>query len=177
MTEKTYTAVIIREGDKKGPMVFKITDDLDRIEKLIGCDIVDITHRFIGDTMYRIIVDDEGLLKGRKPTAYGEEPPLVGTIIFTNFAEDGMNFRDLTVEEIETINQNLLLSPKTGDVVVGNVKFRPIKSLGIRMEVWDAAYENNYQKAEFWKLAYLIGRIDKTELKQQITVLAGGEFL
>lgn len=125
MTEATYIAVIVREHNKKGPMVFKLTDDLDRIQKLIGCDCIDIPRRYIGDTEFRIIVDDTGLLKERAPTAYGENPPLVGTIIFTNYTEDGENFRDLTEEEIAVIEDNLGQNTDNGDVVVLNVKMRP----------------------------------------------------
>lgn len=106
-------------------MVFKLTDDLDRIQKLIGCDCIDIPRRYIGDTEFRIIVDDSGLLKERAPTAYGENPPLVGTIIFTNYTEDGENFRDLTEEEIAVIEDNLGQNTDNGDVVVLNVKMRP----------------------------------------------------
>lgn len=176
MTEKTYIAAIVREGDKKRPSTFLLTDDLDRIQKLIGCDCVDIPRRYIGDTEFRIIVDDCGLLKERKPTAYGEDPPLVGTIILTNYTEDGESFRDLTEEEIQAIEDNLAIT-ETGEIVVANVKLRPKTMHGIDMKVWDAAYRNSFQKADFWRSVYLTGGIDETELKQQITVLAGGEFL
>ena len=126
-----YGAVMFDENNlKAGPKFIRMRDDLDWLQKIIECDCIDIPKRYIGTTEYRIICDGSGLLKERKPTAFGGPTPIVGTIIFTNYTEGGESFRDLTENEEDKIVENLGMRDN-GDIVAINVTLRPRYNVGV----------------------------------------------
>ena len=171
---KTYIAVYFDEDRLvKGPQIINMPDDLNAIQGFIDTDCVDMPRRYIGDTEYRVIVDDSGLLKDRRPTAYGEEIPLVGSIIFTNFTKDGENFRDLTEDEIENIINHLGQRTDTGEIVAMYVTTRPVHYYGLDRAIWEDAYAKDVELAEKLRVGHELGVISEEELRTEIEKLAG----
>lgn len=94
---------------ERGAEAVEIERSLGAYCKAIGCDLIDITCRTIGDTGYDIIVDDEGLLKGTPmvSAAYRSgEFALVGRLIVCMHDEDG-NEVSLTDGQIKEVLGNV----------------------------------------------------------------------
>lgn len=132
MTElPRFKAVFLKESGSI-PVTLNVTDDLDILQEMIGCDCIDIARRYIGNVEYRVIVDDCGLLKGRRPTAYGERtaqgdymPVLVGSLIITKYNGRGDAFRDLTDSEIKNVFDNIMFRNEDETAILVNVTGRP----------------------------------------------------
>lgn len=81
---------------------------LDDMYNAIGCDLIDMVNRQIGDKRFDIIVDDEGLLK-EKPIVSAvyknDRVALVGRLLFAKHGKKGETV-GLTDEEIEMIMSN-----------------------------------------------------------------------
>lgn len=52
--------IFLNVEEKKPPEVMEIDGELDTMKKLIGCNHIDTTVYKVGDTPFRVIVDDEG---------------------------------------------------------------------------------------------------------------------
>lgn len=85
-----------------------IPDELDSWYFLLHCDCIDIARRKIGDRVYDIICDDEGLLKERPCTmvSKGDDgqylAEIVGSIFICNNDGEG-NLISLTDDEINNV--------------------------------------------------------------------------
>ena len=79
--------------------------------KLIGCDYVDIIHRWIGDVEVEIVLDDEGVLvENPKPSGISVDgtPVLFGNLLIASgrVTDDG-ELTELTEEEVDEIMDNV----------------------------------------------------------------------
>ena len=79
--------------------------------KLIGCDYVDIIHRWIGDVEVEIVLDDEGLLvENPKPSGISVDgtPMLFGNLLIASgrVTDDG-DLTELDRDEIDEIMDNV----------------------------------------------------------------------
>lgn len=84
---------------------------LDDYYKLIGCNYVDIIHRWIGDVEVEIVLDDEGLLvNAPKPSGISIDgtPMLFGNLLIASgrVTDDG-ELTELTEEEVDEIMNNV----------------------------------------------------------------------
>ena len=84
---------------------------LDDYYKLIGCNYVDIIHRWIGDVEVEIVLDDEGLLvNSPKPSGISIDgtPMLFGNLLIASgrVTDDG-ELTELTEEEVDEIMDNV----------------------------------------------------------------------
>ena len=84
---------------------------LDDYYKLIGCNYVDIIHRWIGDVEVEIVLDDEGLLvNAPKPSGISIDgtPMLFGNLLIASgrVTDDG-ELTELTEEEVDEIMDNV----------------------------------------------------------------------
>ena len=84
---------------------------LDDYYKLIGCNYVDIIHRWIGDVEVEIVLDDEGVLvENPKPSGISVDgtPMLFGNLLIASgrVTEDG-ELTELTEEEVDEIMDNV----------------------------------------------------------------------
>ena len=82
-------------------------DKLESFYKLLGCDFIDIQERKIGNFLYDVICDDEGLLKnGCKISAFDKnfEPMFVGNLLLVNYDEEG-NTQSLSQEQIGDVKK------------------------------------------------------------------------
>ena len=86
-------------------------NSLDDYYKLIGCEYVDIIHRWIGDVEVEIVLDDEGLLvNAPKPSGISIDgtPVLFGNLLIASgrVTDDG-ELTELTEEEVDEIMDNV----------------------------------------------------------------------
>lgn len=91
---------------EKGMKEAEIEDSLKTYYELIDCDTIDITARKVGDRWYRIVVDDEGLLKMNPVvSAYTEdmEPVLVGNLVFCGAEDEDGYLTSLSQEDIANL--------------------------------------------------------------------------
>ena len=104
-------ALYLKAGVDEEPEVIEIeNEDYKEFYKLIDCSTLDIVRRKIGDKMFFIAVDDEGLLKEKPvPSAFEESlgVGLVGNLIVTGIeeTEDGDDRRSLTTAELATLKK------------------------------------------------------------------------
>ena len=87
------------------------TNGLEDYYKLIGCEIIDIVRRKIGDITVEIVCDDEGtLVEHPKVSAIdiAGQPCLYGNLLVAGGKVIDGNLTDITDEEIEYIKQYLI---------------------------------------------------------------------
>ena len=129
-----YCGIVIHENDLDRSGIIQFEDDLEWLHNFIGCDCLDMPTRYIAGQRFVFIVDDSGLLKGRKPTVYSTHlvtedkqmfvryrPELVGTVIITNVNDHG-DFVDLTDKEIEHIGYNIIENDERPVIVNFNMR-------------------------------------------------------
>lgn len=97
--------------DVKNSVVKRIEfdDELETIYGLLDVDYIDVATRRIGDHIYDIICDDEGLLKGDAiPSAFDlcGNPQLVGNLLIVKASDDG-NFASLSDEDFENLENHV----------------------------------------------------------------------
>lgn len=104
--------------------------DLNGLEsyyKLIGCRVIDIVRRKIGNRYYEIICDDEGLLVDQPIISTVNRRGgvmTVGNIIITGRADNEGNLTGLTENEIKFIQRQIMhlrtiRDPKGYKMIVG----------------------------------------------------------
>ena len=107
---------VLLDVEKRSAKAVDIVPELDTLYKLLNCDLIDVTYRKVGDKMYCIVCDDEGLLKegaivsGVEETEDGDiRPMLVGNLLFFSEenTEDG-DFVGLTDEDVQNILEHML---------------------------------------------------------------------
>lgn len=86
-----------------------ITPKLETYHKLIGCDCVDIVRRYVGGLPLFVVVDGEGLLRPNRVggIALDNEEILAGNILLFGISDDCTDFRGLTDQEVEAIEDNV----------------------------------------------------------------------
>ena len=102
----------------------EINDELSEFYKIIGCDCIDIVSRDVGDRTYKVIVDDEALLKENPQISFydmeDQDYVLFGNLIFCgNDVEDG-NLTSITQEDAEYLSKHITLCVRnryTGDPI------------------------------------------------------------
>ena len=121
--------VDVTTGEAK---VVVFEDKLENIYNLLNVELIDVTERKIGEHVYDIVCDDEGLLKPNVPSAYNGkgEPVLVGSLLLVNHDEEG-NFCDLTNEQIVELKGKI-----RGAMVVENTKVQVLQVLtGVNYDI------------------------------------------
>ena len=91
--------------------VVEIDKKLESYYKILNCNLIDITSRYIGDKLFDIICDDEGLLKENfKVSAITRSlgPALVGNLFVVKHDGKG-NERSLTKKEVEYVLERVKL--------------------------------------------------------------------
>ena len=115
MKEKMLKAIYLHDG-KFDCLDFE--DDLKVMYSLLDCETIDIVERKINGKFYDIIIDDEGLLRGKQAMpahAMSEEftdmftgqitrEKLYGNLLIVRHDGHG-NFKSLTDEDIDRIRQ------------------------------------------------------------------------
>jgi len=107
MKKKILTAVII----KKDKFIVKnIKNNLESFHDEIGCRLIDIVTRKIGNRYYDIICDDEGLLKPNYISMIDNNynPMLAGNLIICNHDDEG-NETNLSQDDIDNILENMIV--------------------------------------------------------------------
>ena len=104
------------ETDEHGPI--EVEPKLEEYYRLIGCRCVDFAVRQIGGTAYNIICDDEGLLEGKKVTAWstrrnawGEHEVLVGNLLIFGYDPDNIEngCKPLTDDDVLAIQRRMVM--------------------------------------------------------------------
>lgn len=96
--------------DGEGGKVIEIENNLESYYKEIGCSLIEIPVRKIGDTYFDVVCDEEGLfVEEPKVTAIDEgyRPMLVGTLLICHHNEEG-ELTSLQEGDEETINNSIL---------------------------------------------------------------------
>lgn len=95
--------------EKTGKVSVKdVDDDFRALQQVIDADFFDIASRKIGDKIYAIVCDDEGLLKDRRITAVNlgySDDILVGSLFICN--ELGPELASLLDVDIKRITQSI----------------------------------------------------------------------
>ena len=123
---------VFEDGTAPGPIMFE--DDIDWIQKFIGCHNYELIVRAIDGRNYCILIDDDGRLTRRKPTAINRpvvlknvmivaQSALVGTLIITRLDDNGEEFLDLTEEDIQHLESNLFMNAD-GRYLMANISAR-----------------------------------------------------
>ena len=94
---------------RKGAEPVLVEDDLEAFYKVLGCEIIDIVNRRIGDGRYSVICDDEGLYNDPTPSAISEsgDRMFVGRLLIAaaepNDDGDLMPLTDSEVQRLLTL--------------------------------------------------------------------------
>ena len=135
MTKYKGFAILEDSFDSCGAIQFE--DDLEWLHNFIDCSTLDMPSRYIEGQRYVFIVDDCGLIKGRKPTAYrgfaqaanghtdeffAIDPMLFGTFIVTKTNGKG-DFTDLSREDLKRL-MKYTMTLDEGRAVLVNVGYR-----------------------------------------------------
>lgn len=104
--KKTLVAYQIKRNGEHQRI--EMNNDLQDYYKYAECSTIDIVYARIGDKLYDIICDDEGLLKENVFTAFTlkSKVMLAGTIVVVGSNGRG-GFKSLTDKDLENIKLNL----------------------------------------------------------------------
>lgn len=97
--------------NNKLPEIKDIEDDLKVFYKLIDCRCVDMVYRAIGDKVFTVICDDEGLFEENPIISAIDEklnPMFVGNLIISNHDDEGY-LTGLSKDDINLILQQTKL--------------------------------------------------------------------
>lgn len=95
--------------EKSNPYIAEVDGSLESYYTILNCDTFDIASRKIGEHIYDIYCDDEGLLKDHplvSAISSDRHPMLVGNLFITKTDEEG-NTISLTDEEIDEVKRHL----------------------------------------------------------------------
>ena len=107
MKKKMINAYLISTQTCKA---LEIKNDLEEFYKLVDCGCIDIVERKIGNKIYDIVCDDEGLLKmNSNPSMIDKKGNimLVGNLLICHHDEDG-NLTSLEKGDVENIENNII---------------------------------------------------------------------
>ena len=104
--------------NKSNGEVIEMEPELENYYKLLDCETIDITQRYIGGKPYDIIVDDEGLLKENKISCinpasylisdnYRQNDLLAGKVLITKYNEESGKNISLNDEDIKNIQNRI----------------------------------------------------------------------
>ena len=107
MSER-ITGIYLAENDVA--QTVRVEDDLQTYYDIIDCSCIDIVRRQIGNKMYAIVCDDEGLLTGKQFTiVYCEDDKwyqeIVGNVFICKSDDEG-NLVSLDGSDVENIMNN-----------------------------------------------------------------------
>lgn len=126
MKENEIKVVVIND---KSAEVKVVKNDIDYFYPLLNCDIFDIATRKIGNRVFDIYCDDEGLfVEHARISAMDKDGNmmLVGNLMIANHDDEG-NTTSLTDEEanyiIDNVGYSLTLARKTPYPVLMNVEY------------------------------------------------------
>ena len=146
---KAYRGLLFEEGSCGSPKVISFPDDWKSMASIIGAEYIELTRRYVGDTLFTIVADDSGRLKQRRVTAWGSPKDfIVGSIIVTKLDDEGEDYVDLTDEDIELIGENLGVNTDTYEIVLNHIAFHPRNLYGVPYEMWEAAAETDREAVE-----------------------------
>ena len=86
-------------------------DGLDDYYELIGCDLIDIVNRAVGNRRYAIIADDEGLLKANPKISAIDNfgfAMLVGNLLIANDDIENGELKSLDVSDIVYLKERVI---------------------------------------------------------------------
>ena len=116
---KKLTGFYIGVYGKPAAETRTINDDVDELQKIVGCRCFDIVHRKIGGKCFDIICDDEGLFRDQPvPSAINGkmEVMLVGNLFICR--HKGAELQSLTDSDVEHIKSHLYYLVHTNTPVV-----------------------------------------------------------
>lgn len=102
---KMIRGILIKEDKVE---IVEVENSLIELYKLLDCDLIQVVERKIGEKVYDIICDEEGLMKPNFQSAicsnYTEN--LYGNILIVNHDDEG-NFTSLSHDEIIDIHNSI----------------------------------------------------------------------
>lgn len=113
MTEPIARAMVIHDDGREPEDIIGVRN-FREIQKLLGCDCLDHSTQYIKGHKFNILVDDSGLIDGRKPTVstverfIGLDSPryiLYGSLWIEPWGNDR---HQLTDEEVEAIYSRII---------------------------------------------------------------------
>ena len=98
-------------------MSVPVDDTIESYHRLIKTDVITSAIRIINGQSYVCVVDDEGILKNRLPSAVNRDGriDLVGAILI--LADDGDQWSSLTEEQIRSIRRRICYAKDNGGSV------------------------------------------------------------
>lgn len=114
-------AVLLNVNNNKKAEVVDIEDDLKIFYKLLDCKTIDIVFRYINGKPFRIICDDDGLLRA-KPKISAIDGScnimLVGNLLVVNADINEGALQGLNEEEVQTVKDSIksIIDNDTGAV-------------------------------------------------------------
>lgn len=105
MTKITGLLIDVENGKVSTQTISK---DLYSYYEILHCDVIDIVARKIGEKVYLIVCDDEGLLKNKpKISAINKlgQPMLVGSLFIVNNNQEDDDLSSLTSDDITYIQR------------------------------------------------------------------------
>lgn len=97
-----------------------VPDTPEGLQEATGSELVDVVVRYVRGVPYNFVIDDEGLLRQRRPSVSGPglRILLVGTVLVLGMADDG-ELRSLTAEERTEVQKHI----RAVRTVDGNVQW------------------------------------------------------
>jgi len=102
--------VLLIDPDVLEPLQIETPGGLEEWRRLIDCSLIDVASRRISGQYYDFIIDDEGLLKGRKVTALDSagNPMLSGPLVICRYDGKGGEM-SLTAADIQAITEKIVI--------------------------------------------------------------------
>ena len=103
----------------------ELEPDLDTLYKLVNCSTIDIVTRKVGDVLFDVVCDDEGLLKAPYRVSAIDSvgrPMLVGNLLFCHHDNEG-NLTGLSENDIKTLALNVYHIKRTNMIMVYGLEY------------------------------------------------------
>lgn len=101
--------------------IVDVPNDLKVFYNMLNCRLVEMPERKIGDKLYTIICDEEGLLRGNPiPSAFNREykPMLFGNLLIVNTDVENCDIKELSIDDCEHITKfiqpTIIMDKRTG---------------------------------------------------------------